>query len=229
MPVFKKVKKDFFKKWTAEMAYVLGFFAADGYITSPRQGGRFWSIQITDEELLHSIQQAVGSEHKISCRRGVGNEKDLFRLQIGSVEMVGDLNSLGFRERKTNNLAVPHVPQKYLPDFVRGYFDGDGNVWTGLLHTSRKTRCLGIMTMFTSCSHLFLKQLYEKLCLVGLRGGSLYRSKRNYSRLQFSTLDSLKLYDFMYNHGVSMSKGLFLERKKNAFDKFKKARNAAIA
>jgi len=52
VPVYKSVNKDFFKIWTREMAYVLGFFSADGYITINKRGGQFWCIQITDKKLL---------------------------------------------------------------------------------------------------------------------------------------------------------------------------------
>lgn len=205
------------------MAYVLGFFAADGYITVNRRGGQFWSIQITDEGLIYKIKQVVGAEHRVGFRKGTGNTEDSFRLQIGSIEMCYDLRKLGFRERKTKSLAVPNVPQKHFSDFVRGYFDGDGNVWVGILHKNRKTCNLGIMTMFTSCSHVFLKQLHEKLHTEGLCGGYLYRSKKNYSRLQFSTNDSLKLHDFMYNSRI-LETGLFLQRKKTIFEKYKSLR-----
>jgi len=41
MPVFKSINKDFFKKWSLDMVYVLGFFAADGYITVNKRGDNF--------------------------------------------------------------------------------------------------------------------------------------------------------------------------------------------
>ncbi len=34
MPIYKTKNEAFFKKWTPEMAYVLGFFTADGTIDS---------------------------------------------------------------------------------------------------------------------------------------------------------------------------------------------------
>lgn len=128
MPVYKKVNKDFFKNWSSDMAYVLGFFSADGYITVNKRGGQFWCIQITDKKLLEQIKKTVESEHKISTRIGRGNESILYRLQIGSIEMCDDLRKLSLRERKTKSLIVPNVPDKYFADFVRGYFDGDGGV-----------------------------------------------------------------------------------------------------
>ncbi len=204
------------------MAYVLGFFSADGYITVNKRGGQFWCIQITDKRLLEQIKKTIKSEHKISVRPSNGNESALYRLQIGSIEMCDDLRKLGFFERKAKSLAVPNVPDEYFADFARGYFDGDGNVWIGFLNKKRDRPVLAIKTMFTSCSLDFLNQFHKKLRKFGTEGGSVYISKGNYSRLQFSSNDSLKLYNFMYNQCASCKTSLFLERKKKIFEKFKR-------
>ena len=58
MPIYKKVNKNFFKKWSSEMAYVLGFFMADGSIDVNPRGSQYFSIQICDKELLEEIRGA---------------------------------------------------------------------------------------------------------------------------------------------------------------------------
>ncbi len=206
------------------MAYVLGFFAADGYITVNKRGGQFWSIQITDKDLLYHIKRCLKSEHKISKKTGKGNNKNLYRLQIGSFEMCDDLRMLGYGERKTKCLVIPNVPDKYFSDFVRGYFDGDGNVWVGLLHKKRKTQLMAITTSFTSCSQVFLLSLKEKLDGRGIFGGNVMDRDGNYFRLTYSIRSSLKLYDFMYNKLVSSDNSLLLKRKRIVFEKFIKMR-----
>src|SRR3989344_4904646 len=138
MPVYKKVNKNFFKKWTHEMSYVLGFFAADGYVTLNRRGACFWSIQITDKKLLEEIRNTIESKHRITIRKGNTNNKTQYRLQIGSKEMCRDLQRLGINENKTKSMSIPCVPERYLHDFIRGYFDGDGNVWIGYIHKERQ-------------------------------------------------------------------------------------------
>ena len=206
------------------MAYVLGFFAADGYITVNKRGGQFWCIQITDKELLESIKKVIQAEHKIGIRlpKKMG-ENIIYRIQIGSIEMCNDLRKLGFSERKTKNLVIPNIPSKYFSTFARGYFDGDGNVWTGLIHKERKTKTFVIFIAFTSCSYKFLKGLQNRFNLAGIPRGYIYKSKkRQFYRLQFSTLSALKLYNFMYNR-LDTSK-LFLKRKKDVFEKYIKLR-----
>jgi hypothetical protein len=202
------------------MAYVLGFFAADGYMTVNRRGGQYWCIQIADRELLYKIRAAIKSNHSIGIRSPKRSQNTLYRLQIGSIEMCNDLRALGFSEKKTHNMVIPAVPHEYLPEFIRGYFDGDGHVWTGIFG-KRKRPFQMMLTVFTSCSHIFLKQLQYRLQSYGVIGGSLYR-KESYSRLQYAKRNSLKLYGIMYN--TKAVNTLYLQRKKRVFERFLKMR-----
>ena len=219
MPILKNVNKDFFKKWTPEMAYVLGLFAADGYITVNKRGGQFWCLDIVDKKLIKKIRDKIDSNHKISTRKRNSGEYTTYRLQIGSIEMCEDLRFLGFYERKTKNLSIPNIPPKYFPDFVRGYFDGDGNVWVGYVHKGRVTRTLSIQTVFTSCSKEFLEELKMRLEINGVNKGRIRQGKGNYFRLVYSIINSFNLYNFMYNDKSAKNK-LYLARKKIIFDKY---------
>ena len=148
-------------------------------------------------------------------------------MQIGSFERCNDLRKLGFRENKTKSLTVPHVPKKYFSSFVRGYFDGDGHVWAGLMNKKRVVPTKAIITVFTSCSLIFLKKLQRRLAESGINGGVIRTADKNYSRLTYSIKSSLKLYDFMYNKSVLEKTTLFLKRKKIVFEKYKKLRQVS--
>ncbi len=221
MPIYKYVDKTFFKNWSDEMAYVLGFFSADGYMTTNKRGAEFLCIEITDKRLLETIRKSLQSEHKISSRKSLG--KTTYRLQIGSIEMCRDIRLLGLKERKTKNLSLPEIPEKYVKDFIRGYFDGDGNVWVGTIHKDRKKKMLAIRVVLTSCSIEFLDSLKHTLDRLGIKKGVTSKGKGNYYRLTYSIFNSLKLYDFMYN-SLGTSK-LFLKRKKDVFEKYIKLRS----
>ena len=196
------------------MAYVLGFFAADGNVIKNKRGGEFFSIQIKDKDILIKIRETLNSDHKIGIKKPKkGNI--LYRLQVGSKEMCEDLRRLGLKEDKTHHLESPEIPKEYFGDFLRGYFDGDGNVWTGEYHKDRKTKHEKILSGFTSSSKKFLVRIKEQLFDFGFKGGSL-SCKENYYRLYYSILDSSKLYKLMY----SSSSFLYLERKKIVFDRF---------
>lgn len=206
------------------MVYILGFFAADGYITVNKRGGQFWSIQITDQKLLEQIKEVVGSEHKIGIRKGRKNESTLFRLQIGSIEMCNDLRSLGYKENKTKSLSLPYIPAEYFFDFIRGYFDGDGNVWVGYINKKRAIPTLVINTEFTSCSKNFLKTLKKRLEDFGVVGGSLI-CKNGYFKLKYSINNSKAIYGLMYDKKKELN--LYLPRKKIVFDNYLKIRSGS--
>ncbi len=207
------------------MAYVLGFFAADGYVTKNKRGGCFWSIQIVDKELLEQIKVAIGSNHKIGIRVPKNSSKKLYRLQIGSKEMCNDLNRLGMRMKKTKTMLFPLVPRKYLRHFIRGYFDGDGHVWVGQnIKNGLKTYNQTIEIGFTSSSKLLLIDLMNKLSMLGLKGGSLI-CRETFFRLQYSIHDSIRFYHILYD---KIDANLCLDRKRLVFEKYLKYRNAPV-
>ncbi len=199
------------------MAYVLGFFAADGYMWVTRRGSKFLGFQINDRELLVEIRKTLDSSHKIAIRvRNNPKHNDSFRLQIGSKEMFNDLLKLRMTPAKSKTLEFPNIPKRYLAYFVRGYFEGDGNVYfKEHFAKDRNKKRWHFTSRFTSGSESFLKTLHTKLRENVLSGGYLYKKIRGYE-LVFSRHDSIALYKFMYNNTATK---LFLPRKKKIFEK----------
>lgn len=142
----------------------------------------------------------------------------IYRLQIGSRDMCEDLIKLGLNTQKTHHMPFPDVPTKYIGSFVRGYFDGDGHVWSGLIHKNRKSPMMTIQIGFTSCSVIFLRDLKDTLKKYFHTGGSLIKiaNKEAYC-LKYSIRDGILLYSLMYDN---LQSGLLLERKKKIFDKY---------
>ncbi len=219
MPIFVRKNGKFFETWTREMGYVLGFFIADGSITVNPRGSEYFSIQITDKKLLEKIRRAMNSGHKITKKKAKINEKPLYRLQIGSKKMCNDLRNIGLMERKAKRIRLPSVPKNKFRDFLRGYFDGDGNVWVNYMNRKRKTPTLVIQTTFTSYSNGFLNSLKNELKKFNVKGGAIFTTQENTFRLQYSVKDSLLLYQLMYDN---LDNDLFLPRKREVFEKYRK-------
>lgn len=208
---------DFFMKWDHDMAYVLGFFAADGCMIRNSRGGHFIEFHITDRDLLRTIRTAMQSSHKIAIRTKDPKHKVGYRMQIGSIKMYHQLQSLGFTPRKSLTLRMPEVPSDYFPDFVRGYFDGDGCIYfKHLKFSDRKNLRWIVLSLFTSGSREFLSRLHDELKKRGITGGSLKRKTRGFE-LMFSSRDSLALYRLMYN--TASDTGLYLPRKYKLFQR----------
>lgn len=217
MGAAKKYNKNFFKAWNRNVAYILGFIYADGNIVETKRGNHYIAIYTADRALLAQIRSIMQSEHKISMR----NERsgNVYRIQVGSKEWFKDLLTLGITPNKSKRMILPIIPMKFIGDFIRGYFDGDGNVWCGFVHKNRITSLKTLQVAFTSCSIMYLQALHKALKELGIIGGSLYIPREeNFARLAFSARDALKLYNIMYNTPHE----LYLKRKKVVFEQFMK-------
>jgi hypothetical protein len=197
------------------MAYALGFLYADGSVYQNKHGYGYLALQIKDETLLYSIRAALGSVHKVARRVHARDESVFYRIQIGSKALLADLARIGLVAQKTKRLRLPDIPQEYFGDFVREYFDGDGNVWLGHVHKDRATPLLTLLTVFTSCSPAFLHDLKLRLSSIGIEGSM--HSAAAVSRLQFSKKSSILLHDLMYASGAC---DLCLQRKKVVFENY---------
>lgn len=207
------------------MAYVLGFFAADGCMIENKRGGHFIEFHITDLDILEKIRALMRSDNKISTRKTRDGLKTAYRLQIGSKKMFDDLLKIGFEPRKSNTVELPLIPGEYFSDFVRGYFDGDGNVYANeYQRKGRRRKSVTLLAGFTCGSKKILEKLHESLRVKAkISGGTIY-GVGGYYRLYYSVKDSCKLCKFMYN----TESELFLARKKSIFDNYFRRHNIAF-
>ncbi len=207
------VNERFFAAWSVEMAYILGFFAADGTMYTNRRGAHYIEFVSTDRELIEKVQVLLNARQKIRTVTNPEPWRTAYRLQIGSAALYRDLEILGFQPRKSNVMRFPIVPVRYLKDFVRGYLDGDGCVYFGQHQRNDRPSSTSIFRVqFTSGSKIFLEKLCEALT-PRLRGGFITKKNSGYE-LVYSKHDSIKLLAFLYE-GVPT--GQLLERKRQVF------------
>ena len=230
----QKFNKDFFKKWTPEMAYVLGFMYADGNITDAISSRtQYISFDSNDRDILEKIKIALSSNHSIQIKpekitihaNGTYKNKEGFRLRIGSREMFSDLVDLGLTPRKSLTITFPQsVPTICLGHFIRGYFDGDGCVHIMKGKGKYGQDILkGLKVIFSSGSKVFLNELNIALEKRGFKNGKIYFSSGAYS-LKYSTSESVKLFKFFYKDNPIP----FLNRKLEVFKKYFRLRTGRI-
>lgn len=212
-----RLNVDFFKTWFSGMAYVLGYFAADGPMYKNSGRSKYFNFVSTDYELLKKVKKILQSKHRIVIKKKATDRwKTSYWLQIGSKEIYNDLLKFGFRPKKDMRLGFPRVPNKYLRHFVRGYFDGDGCITCGWYRRkargNKKYFCFH--AEFTCSSKRFLNDLSDRLSSrFGLGSGSLHHKHRSWE-LSYSSKDTLKLFVYMYA-GVTSEE--YLWRKYNRF------------
>ena len=199
------------------MAYVLGYFAADGTMIENGRGGFYVDMTSTDLVLLEQVKKVTDSDHKISERMRRNTKwKVQYRIQIGSREWFKSLSLLGFTANKSKTLNFPSIPEPYIPHFIRGYFDGDGCISYGeYTYSGRSYKRWTMVTLFTSGSRTFLATLNEHMQRYGVGIGYMRTKERGFD-LRFSHRDSLALYRLLYHTGAACD--LFLPRKREKFE-----------
>ena len=137
------VNDDFFKTQTPDMAYLLGFIAADGSV-SKEENGIFIQLNEKDEELLEKIRKRVDSNHPIKhYLTNAGNPTA--KLSIWSSEWKKDLNVYNITPQKTFTLQPPtFLKKEYYIDYIHGYFDGDGCLYYNAEKYNRNFEIVGV-------------------------------------------------------------------------------------
>lgn len=198
----KKINENFFKEWSPQMAYVLGFIYADGTVEDCRESSRTCYIGLAnnDLKLLQQMREVMSSNHEIYYRKERimkmnGKSywcKASYCLRIGNKIMYQDLINLGLCPRKSLVIKLPEILDQYFDYFLRGYFDGDGCI---NIETVNKNR---MNIIFTSGSKIFLEQIDHKIrdLLLGIKGSIAFGSGA--FRLRYNWRNALMVANFMY-------------------------------
>lgn len=215
-----KVDEDFFKNWSPEMAYIVGVIAADGEVYINKLHNKY-DLEITsvDVDWLDKIHKVMKAEHPLYKRayQGKNGKRSLvFRLRIGSKKLVNDLLKIGITPRKSLSLKFPTIPDQYLSHFVRGYFDGDGDMWAYM----RKNRpCLQLSFCGTKDFLIILNQVIKNK--VGCAAKNVNKMG-NICRLRYNTREAEAVLRWMYR-----DMALYLPRKYQTALGFYEARERA--
>ncbi len=194
------INQDYFKTWSRNMAYMFGFWCADGCMYN----GRVFDITVQnkDKYIIKQFAKELGYEGPILDYV----DRQACRINFSCYVIYNDLKALGGEECKSKTIKFPNVPKEYLSDFIRGYFDGDGSVYD--VQGGR------INSAFTCASMNFLNSLWNLLKTeAGIEGGSYDHTSYT---LKFGKKDSIKLAQFIYKDNPE----LFLLRKREKFNKF---------
>ena len=123
MGIKYKVNEKFFDKWNPEMAYVLGYWYADGSMYLSERGS-YLNVTSTDRDTIFKIKRWLNSQHIIREEKSVwSNRKNRFVLRIGNRRLYDSLLKLGLYPSKSLTIKLPYIPSEFLSHFARGYFD----------------------------------------------------------------------------------------------------------
>jgi hypothetical protein len=213
------IDEEFFDTWSKNMAYVLGYIYADGnLIDDAYMRGKYISIASTDRDSIDRIRKWLQSEHTVLQKKSpFSGGKICFVLRIGSHKMYNSLFKLGLHPNKSLTTKFPAIPSKYLSDFIRGYFDGDGCIYFEKRNGQNGTKIIKrIRTIFTSGSKEFIEKMDDAFKRIGVESGKIYLSKRAYQSV-YNTIDSVQLFKLMYKDTSTDS---FFMRKFKIFKEY---------
>lgn len=188
-------------------AYILGFLAADGYLPAGRGAKNRIALSLArkDEEILYRIKEELGYTGPIYQYTSQGFPAS--SLTFNSKKIRKAVENYGIVNNKTFKLKeLPkNLPDKYMIDYIRGYFDGDGCILGG-----EKQRC---SLSFTGASKDFLSDLSKYLHnKYGVKEAKLSPDHKNFNIRWGARQDILILGDNFYNYNY-----LALKRKQDHY------------
>lgn len=118
---------------TPEKAYILGLLYADGYVGDERYNNIVLSLSEADRPLLEQIAMCIGYTGEIRKNNRKNGYKDTYQhvLNFSNKKMTSDLRKLGLYPGKSASMTtMPILDKSLVSHFIRGYFDGDGSVYS---------------------------------------------------------------------------------------------------
>jgi hypothetical protein len=197
------INQSFFSTWNSEMAYVLGFWFADGWMGQP---GRDLHIGFVSKnrEHLQCIKAVMASEQRL-----VGRKDGCYSFRIGNQQLWHDLYALGGRPAKSLIAEMPFIPQELVRHFVRGYIDGDGSLyWDMAQRRCPKLFIVGGEAFLEALSQIIDQEAGVGIAPVRVNVNHTKLSGKDTPRLTYSGIKAKVLAKWMYTSG-----NLMLERK----------------
>lgn len=181
-----------------EAAYWFGFLFADGTITYNGKADCIrYAVELglCEKDLQHIMKfcSFLGvSENRIHRRESSKS----YRVMVYSKRLCTNLYNMGLVNNKTYNadinVILQNVPDNFLKDFLRGYFDGDGHFGNGIsigftsLYKETVIKILEKFNIFESNVRVVQKQ--------NTKAVSVLLKKKDSARLLFTMYNGSKIY-----------------------------------
>ena len=205
----------------SEKFYFLGFFAADG-CNFKKQNEVKIKLQKGDLELLEKFKKLLESDRPIYevYDKPNGSRKGSYssNFRLTSKYFCSRLEELGLPERKTYCLHFPdYIPEKYLRDYVRRIFDGDGSITINRVGKERGASDIAGHPCFLK----ELKTVIENTLSINI---VFYQISETCAHLKINRQEDIKLFmDWMYKES-----SLYLERKFQIYQEFLSLRDYSV-
>ena len=209
----------FFKKWSEEMAYILGFITADGNINKTRNSYYLqFCLQKKDEDILKKMRKMLAPKNKFSYYK----PENTLSFKLGSTTIYKDLLKLGITANKTFSVKPPKIPKAYLRHYLRGFFDGDGCI--NLFKRKDAKKIFPSVSIVSNMSMIsFLNKIFNKITGSRLKPyKTLSKYKNPMGTLKYTCNNAYKILDFLYKDST-----IYLNRKNKLYQHVKETMHYA--
>ncbi len=215
-----KVNHGYFKHESPNMAWLLGFLAADGCITKDKNE-IIINLSRADREILEKIKAELEIEKEVKDYQNT----DGFlcsSLRWTSEEQKKDLAEYNIIPQKTFKLKPPYkLNKKYYIDYIRGYFDGNGSI--NLIKNSNnrgngnlRWQVAGAVKEVIDFIVTALEKEYN-IPRVEIYSQMYQNSTQPVYYAQYSSTATRKIYNILYTKD-----SLYLKRKKEHYEEILK-------
>jgi hypothetical protein len=202
-----------------DKAYFLGLLYADGSITKDH---REMKLSLQEKDKYINSNKPLRLTKKRS-----ENHQNQYTFVLETKNIINDLVKQGVTPYKLYDIQFPNnkiVEEKFIPHFIRGYFDGDGSV--SVSHTCRKLANGNIAKyptqMFNFSGHINMCKSLKEIINPIINSKTFTISKRYKNSDAFhghqigwgGKLMCAKFYNYLYKD----CDDLFLIRKKEKFE-----------
>jgi len=110
----------------------------DGCVYEYDPGKYYLTLGLADYEFVKEIHDLMAPGLALNQVKG----RNIWRLKANNKNYTDWLIKNGCVPRKTLTLKFPNkIPEKYMPDFMRGVMDGDGSISFRIRGNSKSSRC----------------------------------------------------------------------------------------
>lgn len=202
-----------------EKAYWLGFLFADGCVRKTKSGNQLaLKLSHKDEDHLNLFKSHIESEHKVVhvtnktlSKKGTTSISNNCLIRISSNRLVDDLIFQGCVPRKTFIIDRPNIDEKFYKDFIRGYYDGDGNFFY-----SEETK-MSVITIVCASKNFrkFIIEILSKLPNIG----KIHEDDDKYTIKIVNITGIMEFLSYIYDESK-----IELTRKKEYYEKYREYR-----
>lgn len=172
--IYHLLNEDYFENIDCgNKAYFIGFICADGCLYSSCKSDKQKILRLMihkkDIKILEVLRTELDTNMPIHTSRNT-----YVSIEISSDKIFSDFEKMGISPNKTYSNTIAKIPEKFMSDFIRGYFDGDGSI----SEEKRNTKNINISISGYEDNMTKLQKYLEKQCIYS----SVIIDKRKYNQ-----------------------------------------------